>query len=224
MLSIQPKITSYGNYRNNVSFKSDDFNEEFYQSKVDYYKQQKQELDNLVENKDTPKFFKKALKAAAILTGALLEGWAVYWGSSKASSVIKKAVKSFNNGKAKESIMKVLTPAKAFVKKYANKAGEFSAEEIAKFKNSEFANKKAGQAITIAAKFVEQAYKATKKGLKAAKEFTQIPVKKYGAEALYDKVTSVISKTLGVGSGVAGAYAAATGINNENTPKYMEMM
>lgn len=217
MLTISPMVTTYSN---KIKFKGEDTAPDYEtlsQSKVDYYKQQTKELEDLANDTNTPKPAKKLLHGAAVISAALLEGWAVFWGASKLSKVTKIGLMSFKDSKFFGKVKNIFRP-EGRIKSTATKVVDFAKDNIEKLRNSEFAQKKVGKVAVGAVNLILKAFEYLGKALKAVGSFIAKPFKKNGAEKVYDDVTKGISVTLGVGSGAAGAYSA-TMKNKNNAPQ-----
>lgn len=207
MLTISPRVTTFSN---NIRFRGDDTAPDYEalsQGKVDYYKQQTRELEDLANDENTPKPAKKLLHGAAVISASLLEGWAVFWGASKLSKVTKIGLMSLKNSKFFGKVKNIFRP-DGKIRTAASKTINFASDNIERLRNSEFAQKKFGKVVVGAVNLILKAFEYIGKGLKAVGSLIAKPFKKNGAEKVYDDVTKGISVTLGVGSGAAGAYSA----------------
>ena len=216
MLSISPQFTA--NLNGRPAFKGlgegVDY-ESLSKDKVDFYKQQTQELEDMANDTLTPKPAKKLLHGAAVISAALLEGWAVFWGASKLSKVAKIGLMSFKDGKIYAKVKNMFKNT-GKIKSAVSSVVNFAKNNVNKLRNSNFAKTKTGDivvkvvnALIKAGKAVGKGLKYVGKGLKAVGKFIYKPVEKHGAEKVYDTVTKGVATTLGVGSGVAGAYSAS---------------
>ena len=123
MLTIQPNITHYSKTRA-LAFKGEDSSpnkeDAFYQGKLDAYETQIKDLNESLNNDKTPGVLKKIIKPCKIASEALLEGWAVAWGASKGSRVVKSSVvKTVEKEGVK--VAEVLTPFGEKIQKYGSK-------------------------------------------------------------------------------------------------------
>lgn len=233
MLTIQPKITSYS--RPVVTFKAgyDESGDDFYKSKIDYYKKQAAEFDELANNNDSPGGFRKVMKFFAVVAGALLEGWAVAWGASKGAKILKGGIKRGVHSNFAKQTKEVLKPIYNGIKASSKKAVEKGTEIIEKIKTSKLANKltefigkmkenKVGKYVVKAFEYVGKAFKYVGSLIgKAAKKVAE-PFKGKPAGEIYDKGAKAASVTLGVGAGAAGAYNAATNAQERKEIYYQD--
>lgn len=216
MLTIQPNITHYSKTRA-LAFKGEDSSpnkeDAFYQGKLDAYETQIKDLNESLNNDKTPGVLKKIIKPCKIASEALLEGWAVAWGASKGSRVVKSSVvKTVEKEGVK--VAEVLTPFGEKIQKYGSKVFGAIGKGLEKLKNTKLAQK-TGEKFS---KLVEK-MRENKIGKYIVKAFEAIgnfvtnkiinPLKGVKASEMYDKTSKVASNTLGVGAGAAGAYNAA---------------
>ncbi len=230
MLTIQPKISTNNNYPKLVSFKAemsakDKAENRAYEEKVNFYEDQIRDYDEAINDKHTPEPLKKIMKGFRIISEALLEGWAVAWGASKGSKVIKSSVintASSEFGKKSGTIFKPLiqgikktskniaTALSNGVKaikdsKFVKNIGKFFTETAEKMNKNSF-----GKAIVSGIESIGKGFKYI--GNKIAQGWNKLAnaFKGENASATYDKVSKGTSKVLGTGAGVAGGYSAMT--------------
>ena len=232
MLTIQPKVTSYS--RPAVTFKAGlDDRDDFYQKKIDYYKQQAAEFDELAKNSDSPSGFRKIMKGFVIISEALLEGCAVAWGASKGAKVLKSSVIKGAHSKFAKQAADVLKPIWTGLKTSGKKIAENFTRTVEKVKTSKFAEKlvkfvdkmkenKVGKYVVKAFDYIGQALKyvgsLVKKGANKVVDY----FKGKPAGEIYDKGAKAASTTLGVGAGVAGAYSSATNAQDRKEKCYLD--
>lgn len=229
MLTVQPKFSSYA-VPKEISFKSgidDDFSgpksEDFYKEKVNYYKRKAAEFADMSNDTSNPDFLKKMMKGFGIISEALLEGWAVAWGTSKGAKILKSSIVSGYNSKFVKSAKKVLKPLNNGFKASKDKLNEViketaNSKTARKFKI--FVHKMSKNPV---GKYIVAGFAYAEKALKYVwglitdnyGKLTELLKGKSRGE-IYDKATKVASSTLGVGAGVAGAYNAATGADKRN--------
>lgn len=236
MLTIQPNITNYSRTRV-LSFKADSGanaddiaakEDAFYKDRVDTYKEQLKKLDESLSDDKTPDIVKKTAKPFRIVSEALLEGWAVAWGASKGSRVIKSSVvKTIEKEGVK--VAETLTPFGEKIQKYGSKVFKTIGKGIERLKNTSFAQKTGEKFSKLFEKMRENSIgKYIVKTFEAVGKFVTnkiiTPLKGVKVSEMYDKTAKVASNTLGVGAGVAGAYNAAskpeTGKKVDETPEY----
>lgn len=234
MLTIQPNVVTYSNKRpvhfraneNGVagSFFDGDITEDLYNEKSNFYKSQIREFDKSINDEHTPDFMKKVLKGFRIVSEALLEGWAVAWGASKGSKVIKSSVVKNVEEVAGKHAQEVLTPFGEKLAKGFKKIGKVLSKWVEKFKNSSFALAFSEKLAKITekmnqnsvGKYIVKGFQAVGEGIKAVVNFITKPFKGAKVSEVYDKATKATSTTLGVGAGAAGAYNATAKINEKD--------
>ena len=228
MLTIQPKISNYSapkalNFKGTATFPDED---DYYKEKVDYFSKQAKEFNTLAEEESASTPFKKIMKGLGVVSTGILEGWAVMWGASKGAKFVKsgfmKAVDSNFAAKAKQ----ILSPIKAGFSKSAEKIKEVGANAINALKEAKPLKYVAQKAKDFSqwvnsksvGKVMGKAFNAIGKAIRTVVNFVKKPFVKVkeaydanSAEQIYDKTSNVLAKTLGVGSGVTGAYVATTG-------------
>lgn len=228
MLTVQPKFTNYTAPKA-ISFKSNDEDyvggakgEEYYKEKVDFYKKQAAEFERMSEDSTNPDSLKKMMKGFRVASEALLEGWAVAWGASKGSKILKASVISGSKTKFIKGVKNILRPIYKGMKSSGKKITETYTKTAERIKTSKFAEKfnnfvegmrknPVGKYIVKGFEYVVKAFKYVGKMIKAGAKKLIEPLKGKTKSEIYDKTTKVASNTLGVGAGVAGAYNAATG-------------
>ena len=227
MLTVQPKFTNYSN--NTIDFRAkeieidaikDKKRDDFFQEKVDYYKDQAKEFDKMSKDTNTPTTFRKAMKALRIVSEALLEGWAVAWGASKASKMLKSsAMKSFNSNFGKQ-VSKTFTSIGGGIKSSAKKFSNLIKNGIKSIDESEFVNSmrknSVGKYVVKAFEYISEAFKFVGSMIaQGAKKVTK-PFKEKPSGEIYDKITKGVSATCGVGAGVASAYSSTIPEDKKN--------
>lgn len=227
MLTIQPKISNYQHQPTKaLSFKGEQNPDAaYFEEKIDFYENQIKEYDEAIEDKYTPKPLKKIMKGFRIISEALLEGWAVAWGASKGSKLLKSSIVNTANSKAIHKADGVIKPIIQGVKQSIKNIAKYIANGFTSLKNSkamksvsEFFSKTAenlnknkfGKGVVKCFEAIGSGFKYL--GKKISKGWNNIVDACSGknAEATYDKVTKGTSKVFGVGAGIAGGYNAAT--------------
>ena len=224
MLTIQPKVAQYP--QRNISFRNSDvYDEDFYKEKTKYYENQTKEFDELIGDQKTPNSFKKVLKGFKVVSEGLLEGWAVAWGASKGAKVIKSAFVKGASSKAAKNAQEIVGPAIEGAKKTGGKLLGVIGEWFEKIKASKFIqniseqfsklteklnNNKYGKYVVQGFEYVGKFFKWIGSAISKGYNKVATALKSAKGEEVYDKATNVVSKTLGVGAGAAGAYNAAT--------------
>lgn len=240
MLTIQPNVVNYSN-RKPVHFRGGEdgasgsildgeITEDLYNQKSNFYKSQIREFDKSINDEHTPDFMKKVLKTFRIISEALLEGWAVAWGASKGSKVIKSSVvKGVENAAGKQA-QEVLTPFGKKLEKGFKKVGEVVSKGIEKIKTSSFGiafseklaklTEKMNQ--NSVGKYIVKGFEYIGNGIKAVVNFITKPFKGAKVSEVYDKATKATSTTLGVGAGAAGAYNATAKVNDKENQRKVD--
>lgn len=215
MLTIQPNFT---NYSSKPVFKGDAFalDEQGYKKEKDYYKKKSEEFDRIMNDDYLPKTAKKGAKIFKIVSEGILKGMAVAWGASVSASMLKK----LKTDKLSKWFNKVAQPAAEKLKSVGQLLGEkvsqgykaFTKTDFAKNIENKFTNlverlnkNEIGQYVLKGAKYLKKGIvwgaNVIRKGIKA--------IVKPFKDLTYDKAAKTVSTTLGVGSGLAGAYEAA---------------
>lgn len=224
MLTIQPKFTNYTASKA-ISFKADgdetSDREEFYKEKVDFYKKQAEEFKEMEKDRSNPESFSKIMKVFRVVSEALLEGWAVAWGASKGSKLLKSSVISASKTNFVKGVKDILRPIYKGIKSSGKKIAEAYSNTITKIKTSKFAEKiekfvngmrenPIGKYIVNGFEYIGKGFKFVGKIIKAGAKKLAEPFKGKTKSEVYDKATKFASNTLGFGAGGAGAYNAAT--------------
>lgn len=229
MLTIQPNITHSSKVRA-LPFKGEnktvtpEREDAFYQDKTQFYENQIKDLDKSLNDEKTPDAFKKIIKGFKIISEGLLEGWAVAWGASKGSRVVKSSVVKTIEKEGSKVAQEVLTPFGSHLKNIGAKFFGGIASGAKYVKNSKFAQ-------TIGEKFskIVEKIETNKVGKYIVDAFRKVgnfisdkiitPLKGIKAGEMYDKAAKATSTTLGVGAGAAGAYNASGRAENVKSQK-----
>ena len=245
MLTIQPKITNYTNSR--LAFGSGEAsdaeankNDEFYKQKIDFYKKQKQEYDNLLnENSTAPKGFKAVIRGFKIISEALLEGWALAWGVRKGSKVMKTSVLEGTNSSFTKKAKDILKPMWKGIKSSGSKLKESVVKSYETFKASKFAtnvvekvNKTVealngnpvGKYVVKTFEYIGKAFKFAGAMLKKGYEWIKKPFVGKSADELYEKGTKAAATTLGVGAGGTAIYTEANNLKPDGKGSNTELV
>ena len=233
MLTIHPNFTNY--VKPAVSFKAGEYDatDEYYQKKVNYYKQQAKDFEKLAQDAEAPKGLSTMMKIFQVASQALLEGWAVAWGASKGSKILKSSFIKGANSKFSKNTKEVLKPIGEGAKNSWKKITEIFGAKAEKVKNSKFAqklnsgieklkNNKYGKYLVQGFEYVKDAFKYVGSWISQGFKKVTEPLKNKPAEEIYDKAAKVTSTTLGVGAGAAGAYDAAINKKQEVVEEYGE--
>lgn len=237
MLTIQPKLSHYSTSKlafkgekDNAGFSSDEIrNDDFYREKIDFYKKQKQEYENLLdEHSDAPKGFKTVVRGFKIISEALLEGWALAWGVRKGSKVMKTTVMSGVNSSFTKKAKDILRPMWKGIKSSGSKLSESVSNSYQTFKASKFAtdvvekfnkivtalnNNPVGKYVVKTFEYIGKALKYAGAMVKKGYEFVKKPFAGKSADELYEKGSKAAATTLGVGAGGTALYTEANHLN-----------
>lgn len=220
MLTIQPNITHSSKLRavpfkgdNSANVYSAEQEDALFKDKVEFYEKQIEELDSSLKDQKTPEPLKKIIKGFKIVSEGLLEGWAVAWGASKGSRVVKSSVVKSIKKEGSKVAQEVLTPFGEKIKTFSSKFFGVIAKGAEHIKNTSFATK-----ISEGFSKVVNNMRENKVGKYIVEGFEYIgnfisnklikPLKGVKASEMYDKTAKVTSTTLGVGAGAAGVYNA----------------
>ena len=237
MLTVQPGLSNFS--KSSVTFRSKEIDinaikdrerDAFYQQKVDYYKKQAQEFDDMSKNTDTPKGFRAVMKGFRVISEALLEGWAVAWGASKGSKVLKSSVLKglqTNFGKHVKNALKSIGRG---IKASGKKVSELYKNGIKAIKDSKFAeevsnfvekmrNNSFGKYVVKGFEYLGKAFKYIGSLIASGAKKVAEPFTNKTTSEIYDKVAKGTSVTLGVGAGAAGAYSATISEDKKNKIK-----
>lgn len=223
MLTVQPKFANYVAPKA-ISFKAEEaeMSDDSYREKVNFYKKQSAEFEKMSNDSSNPESLKKMMKGFRVASEALLEGWAVAWGASKGSKILKSSVISGSKSKFIKGVKDILRPIYRGIKSSGKKFVEKYHKTIESIKTSKFAKKfgnfvekmrknPVGKYIVKGFEYTGQALKYVGKMIKSLVKKAGEPFKGKTKSEIYDKTTKAAANTLGVGAGVAGAYNAATG-------------
>ena len=227
MLTIQPKFTqSVSN--SVVTFRGDDdsLNEARYSKKRSYYQRQKEEFEEILNDQYVPEGMKKGAKVFKIASEGILEGWAVTWAATKGGKYLKSAFVKLANSKLAKGLKDILKPLNKGLKEVGKNFTKSASKNIDNIKQSSFITNMAKNLTKLeenlnktgAGRAVVKTVKAIGKGLKATgrliKKFAQKIAQPF-KKMTYDKAAKATASTLGVGSGIAGAYSAARESKND---------
>lgn len=219
MLTIQPRFTQQASrtvpFRGNEEY----LNEETYNQKKSYYQRQKEGFEEILNDENVPAGMKKGAKIFKVVSEGILEGWAVTWAATKGGKILKSTFVKALNSKFAKWTAEMLSPVGKGLKTSAQKFMESLSNKTTDLKQSKLVNKLLENLNkTKAGQFVLNAAKTVGKGLKTALTF----VKNLGQKIIsplkdltYDKAAKATARTLGVGSGLAGAYSAARTPNDD---------
>lgn len=235
MLTIQPKISAYHHSPKALSFKSNEGIEEdtkLFEEKTRFYEDQVEEYNEAIKDKHTPEPLKKIMKGFRILSEALLEGWAVAWGTSKGSKVIKSSIITTSGSKIAKEADGILKPITQGFKKSAKNLATAISNGFTHFKNSNFMKSvsnffsKTAEKLNknSVGKYVVKTFETIGTGFKIMGQKIgtgwnkmAASFKSENAGKTYDKISKGASKTLGIGAGAAGGYNAI--LREEKTSK-----
>lgn len=208
MLAIQPTgISQTASKYQNFKGESYALDDETYSNKRRYYESQRDECDELIEDKYLPRSVKNAVKVGKVVAEGSLEGWAVAWAATKGAKFSKTMVVKILNNK--------------MIKNLASKVGDLGS--LAKVKSAPLLKDLGAKYTKLLDKLGQDKYgKYLANGIKGAEKITN----KIGTTLkgfTYDKATKITATTLGVGSGLAGAYnAGKENFGNKNADNVEE--
>lgn len=208
MLTIQP------NFRN-TAFRGETalIDKKTYEEKQKYYTQQKREFEEIINDEHVPEPMKKGAKVFKVASEGILEGWAVAWGASKGANMMKSGMVKASASQSAKWIKNILKPVGKALVKLGENISKFASENIDKLAKSEFVQKldgnKFGHYVVEGCKRLGKLLKSANEGIKNL--WTKTVGK--GDGSTYDKAANAVSKTLGVGAGLGGAYNAARNPN-----------
>lgn len=233
MLTIQPTgITQ--NSSKVLAFKGEDnlLDEETYNKKRSFYNNQKDECDEILNDQYVPEGMKKGVKICKIASEGILEGWAVTWAAAKGAKIAKSSVVKALNSKVAKGAGEIFKPLGKGIKEAGKNLRASILKGFNNFKESKFITNiskqltkletkldksSAGKVVVNIVKGIGKGFKAVGNGISTLAHKIAQPFKKL----TYEKATKAGSTTLGVGSGIAGAYNAAREPekNNEKTER-----
>lgn len=205
MLTIQP------NFTRGTAFKGEGLiDQETYEEKRRFYEDQKEGYDRIINDENIPEGMKKGAKVFRVASEGILEGWAVAWGASHGSKMLKSGFTKFIASDFYKGLKMAAGSIGKIFKKAAGTIADKSAETMQKIKTSEFIQNmdqnKFGHYVIEGLRFVRDCFNF-------AVEKTENLYKRYVKGISYEKASGTVSKTLGVGAGLGGAYNAARGGN-----------
>lgn len=228
MLTVQPKFTNQSSYKTSFKGESDLINEEKYNEKKSYYQNQKMEFDKIINDEYVPEGMKKGAKVFKVASEGILEGWAVTWAATKGGKCLKSGYLKAANSKFAKWATEMLKPLGKGLKKSSKNIKTSLLKGLENIKTSKLVTKttnffskaeetlnktKLGQVVVATIKGIGKAFKAVGKAISYIAHKIAEPFKK----VTYDKATKATASTLGVGSGIAGAYSAARKESKETT-------
>ena len=224
MLSIQPNYSTQ-TVRKMPVFKGEDssgpIDDKLYQSKKDYYEGQRIEFENIINDENTIKPLKKAANVFKIISGVLLEGWAVAWGASKGASFVKSSVKSGMNSEFAKGAKNVLKPLGKGLVAAGEQLAKLAKSAVETFKGTSLYTKMNENFTAIITKMDSNKYgkvvmdilRNVGHGIKVAAGYITKPLKEFAQkvkdtpfDTAYDKTAKAASTTLGVGAGLTSGY------------------
>ncbi|MBD5402643.1 hypothetical protein HDR58_07585 [bacterium] len=226
MLTIQPNFTQYS--AKNTTFRGvATLDEKTYNEQRAFYERQKQEFEDLINDDHIPESGKKIMNLFKIVSEGVLEGWAVLWGATKGAKAIKSFAGKIANGKAAKWATEVLKPITKGVSDTGSKIAESVKNKITDIQASK-------TMTTISDKFTEiiskiddnkighsilETFRYVNKKLNPFNKDTLKKITEPLKNTTYDGVAKATATTLGVGSGLAGAYNAARKVETKNSYK-----
>ena len=186
MLAIQP--VSMNTYSQKVSFKN---KKKTFEDDRDFLEQQKREIEGLIDDKRLPGGMKKFLKAANVITDALIAGFTVACATIASATCGKNTFNKLSKNKTVQKTVNCFKP----IGNYITKGFNILKHQAANLVRKVFGPEK-GQKIVDFSKGIIT---------KVKKFFNKInPFK--SAES-FDKATTNTATGLGIGAGAASAYA-----------------
>ena len=205
MIKVQPNFISKSAYKPAFRAQEEYFTQDKFDEEKDFYEQQIEGFNDIIDDKYVPSGIKKAAKVLRIISEGILEGWAVAWGAKKGINFLKSSgAKAINSNFYKKSA-EILNPAKEGLAKVFANFKEFAVAKLAKLGETKF-----GQSEFT--KFIKKQYDNIKVVLKPIRD----KVLEKTGKITFEKATNIAAATLGVGSGTAGAVNAALRENQAN--------
>lgn len=187
MLAIQP--LSLNNCSQKVSFKQN--NRRAFEDERAFYEQQKQEIEGLLSDERLPKGMKKFLKAANVITDGLIAGFTVACATIASATCGKNTYQKLAKNKMFKNILNGLNPCADFLSKGIKKLYQYAGKLVRKI----FGPEKGEVIVNTSKKIIEK----TEQAFKKMNPFKDVET--------YDKTAARTATGLGVGAGLASAYA-----------------
>lgn len=189
MLAVQP-VSMNTNFQK-VSFQRNE--RQAFEEDRDFLEQQKHEIEGLIEDDRLPSGMKKFLKVANVVTDALIAGFTVACATIASATCGKNTYNKFIKNKTVQNTIKAFKPMGESVRKNFGALKHYSADLARKL-----LGKEKGQKVVD---FAKGAIDKTAKFLDKMNPFTTVDK--------FDKATAKTATGLGVGAGMASAYAKA---------------
>ncbi|MBR1425573.1 hypothetical protein IJ579_08425 [bacterium] len=204
MLTIQPNFVTKTSMRPVFTANDSLLDEDYVNEQRDFFEQQRDNFDQIIEDDYVPGWVKKGAKVFRIISEGILEGWAVAWGATKSAKFVRSSsTKAVESGFYKG--------AKNILKPIKESFGKFVSGKWKALMSTEFMLKRSNE--------INEFLEKNSVG-KAINSFIQGIKGKYGKlvektkDITFDQVTNVTAGTLGVGSGAMGAYNSAISERN----------
>ena len=189
MLTVQP--VSMNAYQQKVSFQRND--KQSFEEDRDFLEQQKREIEGLIDDNRLPSGMKKFLKAANVVTDALIAGFTVACATIASATCGKNTYARLAKNNVVQNTISGFKP----MEDVAGKGLKILKHKAADLVRKLFGNEK-GQKIVDTVKTV----------IKSVKNFFK-KLNPFESTEKFDKATAKTATGLGIGAGAANAYAKA---------------
>lgn len=187
MLAIQP--VSMNSRSQKVSFQKSE-RESFEEDRA-FYEQQKREIEGLLDDNRLPNGMKKFLKGANIVTDGLISGFTVACATIASATCGKNTYTKLSSNKFIKSTLEGFKP----LGEYFTKGLNILKHSASKFVRKYLGEEKGQKIVDTAKKIIEKVSSFFKK------------LNPFKDTETFDKATAKTATGLGVGAGVASAYA-----------------
>ena len=227
MLTVQPNLVqprkNITSFRGDTTSRLSSEENDFYKGKTDYYQNQINDFNEVLEDDHTPKTFKKIIKGFKVVSEALFEGWMVAWGIKKGSAVTKAPIMSTINGKVAKNAGEIVKPILKGFKGSAKVIGgifeKLMKSETAQKFITKMENNKVGRVILKSARALKKGINFVyNKGADLVK-YIKNKFKVNDINKAYDNVVEKTATVMGTGAGVTGAYRATMHPELDEQPK-----
>lgn len=188
MLTVQP-VSMNTNFQK-VTFKS---NRQSFEDDRDFFEQQKREIEDLIDDNRLPGGMKKFLKAANVVTDALIAGFTVACATIASATCGKNTFNKLKANKIVQNTIDGFKPMGKYTDEGLSCLKHYSADLVRKI-----FGKEKGQKIVDNSKTI----------LDKVKDFF-VKLNPFETTDKFDKATAKVATGLGVGAGAASAYAKA---------------
>ncbi len=187
MLAIQP--VSMNTYPQKVSFQRHERAD--FEDDKEFFEQQKREIEGLIDDDRLPKGMKKFLKGANVITDGLISGFTVACATIASANCGKNTFTKIKSNKFFNTVLKGFEP----IKQYAAKGIKLIKSYAGKIVRKLLGDEKGQKVVNFAKNTIT----------KVEKFFNKL--NPFESTDKFDKATAKTATGLGVGAGVASAYA-----------------